>query len=54
MFVVGTAFATLVDGTKQAGLTSYSGSYWSKSLSLAIFFKVEILGDHLFVNTKLW
>ena len=44
--VVCTAPVTLVDGAKQAGPVSCSGSYWSKSRPLAIFFKVETLGDH--------
>ena len=54
MFIVGTASVTLVDGAKQAGLVSCSGSYWLKLCPVVIFFKVEILGDHLYIYVRLW
>ena len=53
MLIVGTASVILADSVKQAKLMSCSGSYWAKLCPLAIFFKVEILGDHLHIYEKL-
>ena len=49
MLVAGTAFLTLADGTKQAGLVGYSSIYLSKLCLIAIFPKAEYLGAYLYI-----
>ena len=52
--VISTTSVILVDGAKLAVIVSCSGSYWSNLHPVVIFFKVEILGNHLYIYVKLW
>ena len=49
MFVAGTTFLMLADGTKQAGPVGCSGIYWSKSHLQIIFFQAEYLGAYVHI-----